>query len=127
MFFFVQLYLINIHVKDFCLSAEQWSYLFYGNMQHEFEMALIYGNTEHELEMAFICEKFRWSFSRAMQSFSDVAKKYEADPKTIEHIAGFFEFLSKINFEKDAEDWHQYTAALSLLKKVLDFLIYLTK
>ncbi|CAF2878072.1 unnamed protein product [Rotaria sp. Silwood2] len=102
--------------NDFCLSAEQWSYLFYGNMQHEFEMALIYQKL-HTPQ----------SFTTAINLFYDMAKHAQGDPQTIEHLRGYFQFLSNIDLEKDASQWYQYTAALGLLKKVLKLLINLHK
>ena len=94
MFFFVQLYLINIYVKGFCLSAEIWSYLFYGNMQHEFEMELIYQKL-HTPQC----------FATAIELFFNMAQHAKADRKTVEHLKGFFQFLYNIDLEKDASQW----------------------
>ncbi|CAF4814454.1 unnamed protein product [Rotaria sp. Silwood1] len=103
-------------IKMTMSNAERWSYLFYGNMQHGFEMASIYQNL-HTPQ----------SFTTAIELFYNMAKHAQDDPQTVEHLKGYFQLLSNIDLEKDASQWYQYTGALSLLKKVLNFLINLHK
>ncbi len=49
------------------------------------------------------------------------------DSQTVEHFKGYFKFLSNIDLEKDASESSQYTGPLSVLKRVLKFLIKLHK
>jgi len=49
------------------------------------------------------------------------------DSQTVEHFKGYFKFLPNIDLEKDASESSQYKGALSVLKRVLKFLIDLHK
>ncbi|CAF1227173.1 unnamed protein product [Rotaria sordida] len=67
--------------------------------------SLLYGTTQHELSMQLIIDELSKpdSFSKAFPKFANVLRNAGYEPENLLYLEEYFQFLSKINLENNAQ------------------------